>query len=140
MFQYVDVIHQLVPPLWAGIYFAVTDAPSLSYQPSSTDYSLVGIHYLKLVMTSIISGEQAELPFSVDIVDNPCVGSWTNVPTNGELNQVYVENTPPLTIELTGTSFGQCFMNVLVYDTTPETIQPFVTVTQPTYSIVTAPG
>ena len=112
MFQYVDATHELIPPLWAELYFELTDDPSLSYQPSETDYSLVGIHYLKLVMTSLNSGEQAELPFSIEIIDNPCVGSWTSIPANGAWDQTYVENTPPLTLELTDISFGQCWMNV----------------------------
>ena len=65
--------------------------------------------------TDLISSTSVSLPFELEFTDNPCIGSWTNVPADNELDASTVQfDNNPLLIPFVGMHHGQCEFEVLV--------------------------
>ena len=60
--------------------------PSLSWYASATDYDKEDTYTLKFKMIDSYASTVLESPFVVDVIDNPCIGSWSSVPADGDIN------------------------------------------------------
>ena len=65
---------------------------------------------MKLVITDDQDGTTLETPFQLDIIDNPCSGSWSiSQGVVSSWDQTYTQYSgSPLTIDLTGINYGTC--------------------------------
>ena len=112
MFTFIAMeIDKQLPTWWE--YATVTKEPGLTWYASSTDYSKEGTYDMKFVMTETGgAAEVQEVPFTVEVIDNPCVGAWTPTPTmpsTGEWDTTFeLETDPPVTLNLNNIDHGEC--------------------------------
>ena len=59
-----------------------------------------------MVMTDSSTGSEATFLLDVEFIDNPCVGSWTGIPNNGDWVFSVAQGASPLTIGLVGINYG----------------------------------
>ena len=121
MFTFIAMdIDKHVPTWWE--YATVVTEPGLTWYALSTEYSKEGTYDMKFVMEETgVAGLAVEVPFTVEVIDNPCVGDWTQPPTmpaTSEWDTAYELNTAPLTWNLDNIDHGECQFNVTVLDTT----------------------
>ena len=65
----------------------------------------------------MLTGASSEVLFSVEFTDNPCVGAWTNIPSDPAiaLDTSLIQDTGSLPIPFVGMNHGQCEFFVSVY-------------------------
>ena len=101
---------------------AVTSEPSL--RVSTDDISKEAIINLKLTINSKENASDTRsevISFTVELIDNPCIGGFTNVPASSTLNTTYTAHTTFTPMTLTGVTNGSCVFSyeLLNADLTP---------------------
>ena len=81
----------------------------------TTNVATSGEYRFRYAIADLATSTFQNYDFTISISDNPCVGSWTNIPADYELDASVVQfDGTLLTIPFQGMNYGQCEFEVAV--------------------------